>query len=122
MKPLGGLVPFVRVADVQRSVEFYGLLGFTVGNSIAPGGKLTWAWLYSGKAHLMVSAGESVNAETQGVWLYLYADGVIAYREQLIAQGLSPSELEFPPHAPHGEFRLIDPDGYVLVVGDTEQM
>jgi hypothetical protein len=38
-----------------------------------------------------------------------------------IAQALKPGELSYPFYAQHGEFRIDDPDGYCLLVGDTEQ-
>lgn len=45
--PVTGLVPMIRVRDVQRSVEFYQLLGFAVGHRVPPEGGIVWAWLYA---------------------------------------------------------------------------
>lgn len=41
------LVPFVHVADVERSVAFYRVLGFELGNLLPREGQMNWAWLYS---------------------------------------------------------------------------
>jgi hypothetical protein len=35
-------VPFVHVADVDRSVAFYALLEFGLHAELAPGGRRTW--------------------------------------------------------------------------------
>jgi len=42
---VSGLVPFVHVADVERSVAFYRLLGLEVNDTFAPRGHVVWAWL-----------------------------------------------------------------------------
>jgi hypothetical protein len=62
-----------------------------------------------------------MNPDAQDVLFYLYIDGVAPYREQLINAGLQPGELKYPFYAKHGEFRIDDPDGYCLLVGDTER-
>ncbi len=83
---------------------------------------MQWAHLRSGGAELMlVRSDRPMNPGAQDVLFYLYAKGVAAYRENLIAQGLMPGTLSFPFYAKHGEFRIDDPDGYCLLVGDTEQ-
>ena len=83
---------------------------------------MQWAHLRNGGAELMLVRSEKVlNAEAQGVLFYLYANGVTAYRESLLAQRLQPGELSYPPYAEHGEFQIDDPDGYCVLVGDTEQ-
>ena len=42
-----GLVPMLHVLDVERSVTFYKLLGFAVGNRVPKNGPMHWAWLYA---------------------------------------------------------------------------
>jgi hypothetical protein len=122
-KPLAGLVPMAHVDDVARSIEWYGKLGFVVEHTWTPEGRpLQWAYIRNGSAQLMlVRSDRPMNPDAQDVLFYLYAQGVADFRETLMAGGLHPSELAFPPHARHGEFRIDDPDGYCLLVGDTEQ-
>ena len=48
--PVTGLVPMISVQDVERSVEFYKLLGFAVGNRVPRQGRMNWAWLYAPNA------------------------------------------------------------------------
>ena len=115
------LVPMASVADVERSIAFYNHLGFEVGNTFACEGetKPSWAWLQSGDAQLMLSATNEPIAERHTVLFYVYTDDVTAARASLIEAGLSPSEILTPFYAPRGEFELIDPDGYVIMITHT---
>ena len=123
VKPLAGLTPMAHVADVARSVSWYSKLGFVAEHTWTPEGRPTqWAYLRNGGAQLMlVRSDRPLNPGAQDILFYLYANGVAAYRENLIAQELRPSEISYPAYAKHGEFRIDDPDGYCLLVGDTEQ-
>ena len=121
-QPLHGLVPIAHVANVARSIDFYRQLGFKVRNTLEPDGQLVWAWLDNGKAHLMLSrAGQTMASGARDVILYLYAADVVAYREQLAAAGINVGPIEYPPYMPEGEFGLEDPDGYCLLVGQTDE-
>ncbi len=116
------LVPMVFVADVERSIEFYRRLGFEVGNTFAADDapKPTWAWLQSGDAQLMLAAASHpVVADQQRVLFYIYTDDVTAARASLDEAGLGPGEITTPFYAPRGEFRLVDPDGYVVMITHT---
>lgn len=110
-----------HVADVQRSVDFYALLGMEVSNTFTPpSGILAWAHLRSGKAHLMLSrASAPIEAGVQAVLFYLYADDLKSLREHLLAKGVSASKISFPFYMLEGEIRVADPDGYVLLIGQA---
>src|ERR1044072_1621072 len=112
------LVPMASVADVERSIAFYHHLGFEVGNTFAGDGetKPSWAWLRSGSAQLMLSATNEPSPDKHTVLFYVYTEDVAAARASLIASGLNPGEITTPFYAPRGEFQLIDPDGYVVIV------
>ncbi|MGH9932634.1 MAG: VOC family protein [Pyrinomonadaceae bacterium] len=113
------LVAMAFVADVQRSAAFYEQLGFSIANTFTPPDSAapSWAWLESGEAQLMVSrASEPVVPEQQAVLFYLYVDDVAATREALASAGLIPGPITTPFYAPLGEFRLVDPDGYCLMI------
>ena len=116
------LVPLIKVADVERSISFYQHLGFEAGNTFAPEGvtKPAWVWLHSGNAQLMLAAAtEPVNTEQQTVLFYIYTDDVPTARTTLIEAGLNPGAITTPFYAPHGEFELRDPDGYLLMITHT---
>jgi hypothetical protein len=108
----------VHVEKVGRSIEFYRQLGFTLIETLGPDDDLRWAWLQSGQARLMlVRSARPMNPSAQDVLFYLYATDVASYRKELAALGVSVSPLTHPDHMPAGEFRIDDPDGYCLLVG-----
>lgn len=112
----------VFVTDVEASMGFYRHLGFEVGNTFTEEGatRATWAWLECGEAQLMLAqADEPIVADQQRILFYLYTDDVREARESLAAVGLNPGEISTPFYAPRGEFRVVDPDGYVLMITHT---
>jgi hypothetical protein len=123
MTPLRGLVPMAHVASLERSIEFYHLLGFKTRNTLQHAGLLVWAWMENGKAHLMLNrGGRPGNPDAQDVLFYLYAPDVAAYREELIARDVTVSAITYPPYMPEGEIRIDDPDGYCLLVGQSDEV
>lgn len=120
--PPRALVPMAFVKDVEVSIKYYERLGFAVGDSFVPPDTTapTWAWLESGRAQLMLArATEPVVPSQQAVLFYLYYDDVPATRTALSESGREPGPITYPFYAPRGEFRLVDPDGYVLMITHT---
>jgi catechol 2,3-dioxygenase-like lactoylglutathione lyase family enzyme len=120
--PFRSLCPFAHVRDVAASIAFYETLGFSVGNTFAAEGDTSpsWAWLESAGAELMLArAGEPVVARQQAVIFFLYVDDVAAKHAELLASGVTIGAIEYPFYAPHGEFRVTDPDGYALMITHT---
>jgi hypothetical protein len=116
------IVPLLHVADVPRSVGFYERLGFVRRNAFTPEGETTptWAWLDSEGASLMVArGGEPVAGKREAVLFYLYCDDVAAAREACLRAGIEAGPIASPFYAPRGEFRIEDPDGYVLMITHT---
>jgi Glyoxalase/Bleomycin resistance protein/Dioxygenase superfamily len=115
------LVPMAHVADVQRSSDFYALLGFKMASTFKNGaGILCWADLVSGGARIMVTrASGPIVADQQAVLFYLYVDDLIGLREKLLEKGVTTPEITYPFYMEKGEFRLADPDGYVLLIGQA---
>ena len=116
------LIPMVSVKDVERSAGFYAQLGFEVGDTFVPQGTTTpsWAWLSCGEAQLMLArAREAIVADQQRVLFYLHTDDVDAAHASLAEAGLSPGDISKPFYAPRGEFKVVDPDGYVLMITHT---
>ncbi len=125
--PVTGLVPMIHVADPERSVKFYRLLGFEVGNRVPPAGPVHWAWLYQPGApdwkrgaNLMVARSEcAIKADAQATLFYLYVADLAALRDRLLSEGVKVSEIRYPDYLPQGEFRTADPDGYCLMVAQS---
>jgi hypothetical protein len=128
--PVSSIVAMIRVADVMNSAKFYRNCGFEIGNAVPrESPPFHWAWLYQPKgpnwktgANLMLISGEvSGTAESKGenVLFYLYARNLKSLREELLAKGISTSEISYPEYLPEGAFRLQDPDGYTLMIAQS---
>jgi hypothetical protein len=112
---------------MERSVEFYRLLGFEIGNYVPREGPMQWAWMYAPKApdwkrgpNLMLTRSEcAIDVEAQEVLFYLYATDLPALRERLLAAGIEAGEISYPDYLPRGEFRVGDPDGYTLMIAQA---
>lgn len=111
-----------HVKSVPASIVFYRRLGFDVVNTFTPPEEKepSWANLSSDRAQLMLSrADEPVIPSQQAVLFYAYCDDVPALRESLIAERIEAGPIQYPFYAPRGEFRIQDPDGYVIMVTHT---
>ena len=120
--PVRFLVPMAHVKSVPRSIAFYRRLGFEVQNTFTPPEQTepSWANLLSDRAQLMVArADEPVIPSQQAVLFYSYCDDVPALRAYLIAEGIAAGPIQYRFYAPGGEFRIQDPDGYVIMVTHT---
>ena len=121
--PLRGLVPIVRVQDVERSIDFYRRLGFEMRNMLESDGRVVWTSLDSGKAYLMLNRSQgTMTPGVRDVLLYLYSSDLVAYRDQLAADGIKVGPIEYPPYMEKGEFGIEDPDGYCILVGQTDEV
>ena len=124
------VIPIIRVASARDSAAFYAHLGFAIGNAVPrKGPPFHWAWLYQPDApswktgaNLMLVAGEvpqPAEDRAKAVLFYLYATDLKALREELLAKGIAAGEIEHPEHLPEGEFRVEDPDGWVLMIAQA---
>lgn len=117
-----GLVPMAHVADVERSIRFYEQLGLSRKSSLKKDdGTTFWAFMKSGGAEIMFSMADGpVVPSQQAVLFYLYAANLVALREQLIANGMQVSPITYPFYMKKGEMRVEDPDGYCLLIGQSD--
>jgi catechol 2,3-dioxygenase-like lactoylglutathione lyase family enzyme len=115
------LVPFVRVVEVERSVDFYRHLGFAVQDVAKYKERLSWASLQSENAEIMLEGtyGPS-DPDHQRVQFYLYSRDLTALREQLLRAGIEAGEIEDGSPGPREEMRVTDPDGYVLIIAQID--
>lgn len=111
------LIPMLPVRHMPTSVEFYRKLGFAVENRNDQWG---WAMLNFDGCRLMVD--QSINLHLGiprlGI-LYLYPDDVFKYHEDLRENGLTVPDLDETFYG-MVEFRLDDPDGNRLWVGQDK--
>lgn len=114
------LVPFVKVADVERSIAFYHHLGFTPSSVYRWHDLFVWAALESDGAEVMFQRSDAPDPERQGILFYLYSHDLAALRNQLLAAGIEAGEIEDGSPGPRQEMRLIDPDGYELMIAQIE--
>jgi catechol 2,3-dioxygenase-like lactoylglutathione lyase family enzyme len=127
--PIHGLTAYAHVADVQRSVDFYRRLGLQVRNSHEEDDTLVWAFVTSpaadpneaGARLMLAQADGPVDASQQAVLFYCWSQDVGAIHAELREAGIAVGEIEYPFYMPSGEFRLADPDGYVLLVGQLDE-
>jgi len=122
---ISGLTPYAHVHDVQRSIDFYARLGLHVHNTHEVDGELVWALLANSAedpetahARLMLAlASGPVAAADQAVLFYCWTQDVRSLHGELAAAGVKVGQVTSRFYMPAGEFRLIDPDGYVVLVG-----
>lgn len=120
----GYSTPMLHVAEIEKSIGFYELLGFTTVDTdrCKP---LGWARMHcEGGAVMFLPAEEPVNASAHGVMLCMYTPDLGALREQLLVAGVNVPPIRYPEYMPSGEIMLADPDGNTIIVshwGKAEQ-
>lgn len=125
---IDGLTAYAHVADVGRSIEFYRHLGLEVASTHEADGKLVWALVtnasddpHTAGARLMLAqASGPIEAESQAVLFYCWTPDVKQLHERLLDAKLGVGALSTPIYMPAGEFRVHDPDGYVILVGEPD--
>ncbi len=123
------LTPNLFVGDINRSVEFYRKLGFSVAMSVPEDGKnLVWAMLVSGQVAIMVQSMASLEEEIPHIdrqriggslLLYLKMRNLRTFFEEVktFAEVIHPPKKAFYGAT---EFTVADPDGYVLTFAEDE--
>lgn len=127
------LVTFAHVADVDASIDFYANLGFKPENRLRDHlGRTFWSLLQSDGAEIMFArASGPIVPDQQAVLFYAYSRDVATLRAHLLALGIPQAdgqppadgrrnavfEMTRPAYMPAGEFRIADPDGYSILVG-----
>jgi diamine N-acetyltransferase len=115
---LARLTPMLGVANLPASVAFYERLGFTVEHQRSDWG---WASMRCGEWRLMLD--QSVHRHPgvpRTAVIYLYPEDVRGFHAELRARGVDVPDLDTTFYG-HLEFRLEDPDGHPLWVGQPPQ-
>lgn len=112
------LIPMLPVKSVPSSVVFYQKLGFSVEQRNDSWG---WAMLFFDECRLMLDQSINLHPDARHQFvLYLYPENIEEYHEQLRRNGLIAPELDVTFYG-MTEFRLDDPDGNRLWIGETNQ-
>jgi DNA-binding MarR family transcriptional regulator/catechol 2,3-dioxygenase-like lactoylglutathione lyase family enzyme len=120
------LIPFLQVEDVAQTLTFYEQLGFEEDGREEGRGTIEFASMHARvvrAARIMFArADEPVQATAQRVVFYCWSDDLKGLHERLRLSGADPSSISYPNHMPDGEFRLHDPDGYMILVGQPRRL
>jgi catechol 2,3-dioxygenase-like lactoylglutathione lyase family enzyme len=118
------LVPFILVADVERSIPFYEALGFEVIKRHEPIDRLEFAGLEAtSSAKVMLARVDDVpetgpDARSPG-FLYLYTSDLEGLRARLLEAGHEADEIEDGPGpGPNRQMCVHDPDGHRHMVAE----
>ena len=112
------VMPYVHVADVERSLDFYRLLGFEVISRWPYEGGPGAAFIESGTAKMLLApATAPIDPAAQAALFYMYVADVAALRRKLTAVGITVTDVTYPEYMPKGEIGVVDPDGYCVLVG-----
>ena len=111
------LIPMLPVQSLDQSIAFYEKLGFSVEQR-----KDEWGWAMLGFGDCKIMVDRSINtrpdAERQSV-LYLYPGDIRTYHQEVRSTGLSIPDLDTTFYG-LTEFRLNDPDGNRMWIGQRE--
>jgi hypothetical protein len=98
----GYLTPALHVADIEESIRFYELLGFTTIDTdrAEPSG---WARLHcEGGAVMFLRAEEAVKIAALPVLFYLYTPDLPKLRERLLAHHVNVLAIGYPGYMRSG--------------------
>lgn len=118
----GWSTPLLHVADVERSLRFYGLLGFETIDIELDDETVVWGRAHcEGGALMFLLSDEEEHPVPKEphdrILLYLYTPDLPALRTQLESAGVETGPISHPIHMRSGELCLSDPDGYVVLIG-----
>jgi hypothetical protein len=115
------LVRFVQVADVERSVAFYRLLGLELRDTYEHDDQFVWASMARESAAVMLARTEApIDPQAQGVLFYLYARDLVGLRDHLVVHGVTAGEIVDGSPGPKREMRITDPDANCLMVAQID--
>jgi catechol 2,3-dioxygenase-like lactoylglutathione lyase family enzyme len=121
----GYSTPMLHVAEIEKSIPFYELLGFTTidTDGCRP---LGWARLHcnDGSAVMFLRAERAIDSSAQAFMFYMYTPDLAGLRGHLVGSGVKVSQIGYPEYMPSGKLNLADPDGYKIEIahwGKPEQ-
>ena len=116
--------PMLHVAEIEKSILFYELLGFVVIDTEGDR-PLAWARMHCESGSIMFLRLEKpLDPSKQGFLFYLYTPDLAGLRQHLSANGVKVPAINYPEYMPSGKINIADPDGYHVEVaqwGKAEQ-
>ena len=61
----------------------------------------------------------AIEPEEQRFLFYLYAADLKGLRKTLQDAGIKVGDVEYPEYLPEGEFQVLDPDGFTLMIAQA---
>ena len=115
---VGYSTPMLHVVEIEKSIRFYELLGFTTIDTEGCN-PLGWARLHceDGSAVMFLRAEHRVDSSAQALILYMYTPDLSGLRERLVAAGIKVPPINYPEYMPSGKVNIVDPDGYKIEIG-----
>lgn len=115
---VGYSTPLMHVAEIEKSIHFYELLGFATIDTDRCN-PLGWARLHceDGSAVMFLRAERPVDASARAFMLYMYTPDLAGLRERLLAGGVNAPPINYPEYMPSGKINIVDPDGYKIEIG-----
>jgi catechol 2,3-dioxygenase-like lactoylglutathione lyase family enzyme len=111
----GWATPLLHVADMERSIRFYELLGFDLVDT--EGEPPGWARLHcEGAAIMLLLAEEPLDPNRAITPLCMYTPDLPALRGHLLANGVDVPPIRYPEYMKSGEITVRDPDGQIVFV------
>jgi uncharacterized glyoxalase superfamily protein PhnB len=123
------LSPNILVADVEKTVEFYSLLGFEKVAQVPEQGKAQWAMLKEDQVTLMIQDKKSAeadlplrftNGQNGGVLLYMDVENVEEIRNKLNGKAFVIKDIHTTFYGTN-ELVVADPDQYVLIFAEDKK-
>jgi hypothetical protein len=66
---------------------------------------------------MIAAADRPIDASKQAVPFYCWTDDARTLHGELVVAGVQVGPIEHPFYMRAGEFEVVDPDGYVVIVG-----
>ena len=110
-------MPVLQVSDVSASVAHYERLGFSSHG--AWNDPPDFAIIQRGDVTLALDRGEGAPPTNQWWAAYIYVEDAESLRRELLAEGLSPTEMHRPEYYGCIDFDVIDPDGHRIAFGQA---
>ncbi len=119
------VVPILLCDDLARTLHFFvDTLGFQAVDHHAHAGKEDWHFLRRGHAEIILAdSGEAPPAidiieRDKKAAYYFFPDDLSGFREEIMHKGADVSPIRMTADGIN-EFELLDPDGHVLVFGES---